>query len=419
MNRGIPPARERHSRRFRRESGGQEGRPRRPWPLRFTPHLEREFVANYRKRGLALARFTVAVTVLLHWAVVALDRGVLGHHLIGFWPALGMYGLALPMVTLYALLAFSAREGRYLFALAPYIVALNGVGLSIMLLTYGEQGLGGLPHTLILLNPVFAVLLSGMLLRYSLPTAVFVFGFHLLGTAVIGYPVELLAGNTLVISGSVAMCLLGGWQIESWHRAAWLREREFQRMADRDQLTGLASRYYLFMHGEPLLHETLRGGRPVSVLMVDVDHFKAYNDRFGHAAGDRCLQRIAGVIRETVESDDGIATRFGGEEFLVLLPGGGRSGALSVAESLRARIAALEPGDPGSAGDVSVSIGVATAAAATADDHEVNLDALIARADDALYRAKRDGRDRVIPAEDANPQGTLPKEEERAWLKST
>jgi diguanylate cyclase (GGDEF)-like protein len=416
VNHVFAPARRRHSRRFHRETDERSEAPSRwPWRLRFPPHLEREFLAIYRKRGISLARFTVAVSVLLHWGVVVLDRGVLGNHLIELWPLVGIYGLALPMVTLHALLAFSAREGRYLFVLAPYIVTLNGVGLSIMLLTYGDGGSAGLPQTLILLNPVFAVLLSGMLLRYALPTAVFVFVFHLLGTVIIGYPVELLAGNTLVISGSVAMCLLGGWQIESWHRAAWLREREFQRMADRDQLTGLASRYYLFTHGEPLLRETLRDDRSVSVLMVDVDYFKAYNDRFGHAAGDRCLQRIAGVIREVVEVGNGIAARFGGEEFLVLLPDSGRDDALSTAESLRGRIAALEFDGEEIGGDVSVSIGVATAA-----DREANLDLLIALADDALYRAKRDGRDRVIPAEDnAGLKAPPSKEGKRVSQEST
>lgn len=359
-------------------------------------------MAVYRKRGLALVRFTVVVMVLLQWAVIALDRGM-EHHLIELWPALGMYGLALPMVTLYALLVFTAREGRYLFLLSPYIIALNGMGLSIMLQTYGAGDVSsGLPHTLILLNPVFALLLSGMLLRDSLPTAVFVFCFHLLLMLIIGYPLELLAGNMLVISGSVAMCLLGAWQVERWHRAAWLREREFQRMADRDQLTGLASRYYLFMHGQPLMHETLLDGRPVSVLMVDVDHFKEYNDRFGHTAGDRCLQRIAGVIRETVEEDTGIATRFGGEEFLVLLPDSGRDHALTEAESLRERVAALDLDGAGEG--VSVSIGVATAVIASLGSQEPDLDGLIAQADDALYQAKRDGRNRVIPAEERAPE---------------
>ncbi|MES1944835.1 diguanylate cyclase with PAS/PAC sensor [Salinisphaera sp. PC39] len=362
--------------------------------LRFQRRVEREFVADYRRRGIALARFTIVAAFVLHWAAIFADRSLLGNHLIEPWPALGMYGLGLPMVTLYAVLAFSARSGRLLFALAPYIVAVNGAGVSMALLTAGEhEGAPGLPHTLILLNPVFTLLLSGMLLRQALPAALFVLAWHASLTLSLDYPPPVMVSDGLVIVGSVAMSLVGGWQIESWQRAAWLREREFRRLADRDQLTGLASRHLLFLRGEALLRAARETRSSLSALMIDVDHFKEYNDRYGHAAGDECLRRIADVIRGLVGDAGDIAARFGGEEFLVLLPGRGPREAMRAAENLRARVAALPMGD-GDSPRLSASIGAATAPRGDVPD----LDSLIALADDAMYRAKRGGRNRVVAA---------------------
>lgn len=127
--------------------------------------------------------------------------------------------------------------------------------------------------------------------------------------------------------------------------------------------------------------------------MIDVDHFKEYNDRCGHAAGDECLRRIADAVRTLVGDAGDIAARFGGEEFLVLLPGRGPREAMRAAEGLRARVAALPVGD-GESTRLSASIGVVTVSHGNVPD----LDSLIALADDAMYRAKRGGRNRVVAA---------------------
>jgi len=124
------------------------------------------------------------------------------------------------------------------------------------------------------------------------------------------------------------------------------------------------------------------------VLMVDVDHFKKYNDTHGHQAGDEVLTRVAAILREVTRQVD-CAARYGGEEFLVLLPQTAMEGASEVAERLRARVRAS--GAQGGAEPVTVSVGVA--------EFPKNGDTtqgVIAAADAALYRAKADGRDRVV-----------------------
>ncbi|MGY1739372.1 MULTISPECIES: histidine kinase N-terminal 7TM domain-containing diguanylate cyclase [unclassified Blastococcus] len=169
--------------------------------------------------------------------------------------------------------------------------------------------------------------------------------------------------------------------------------------AVRDPLTGLHNRRHL----DRVLATDLAGAtarRPVSVLLVDVDHFKAVNDRHGHATGDRVLQAVARVLAEAARADDTVA-RLGGEEFVVVLPGAGRGEAAERAESIRRRCAALPHEGPAGTPAVTVSVGVAEGPHDGADPA-----GLLARADEAVYAAKAAGRDRVVVASPAAPRAT-------------
>lgn len=169
-----------------------------------------------------------------------------------------------------------------------------------------------------------------------------------------------------------------------------LRLRDALReMAMADPLTGLANRRQLEAVLDLRLTEARRLGQPVSCLMLDVDHFKHFNDKFGHDAGDEVLREVAGALRQLVR-EQCLASRYGGEEFLVLMPGVGPDQAAVRAEEVRARIGALRVESKGSElGPVTVSIGVATT-----PDHCLP-QSLVQTADAALLRAKSRGRDRV------------------------
>ncbi len=168
---------------------------------------------------------------------------------------------------------------------------------------------------------------------------------------------------------------------------ARLREgrRELERLSITDHLTGLYNRRYLM---DTLANEVRRSHRlnhPCALLMADVDHFKAYNDAYGHLAGDEALARVAGILREATRDVD-CAARYGGEEFVVLMPETEADGAAETAQRIRARLA----GDPLVGGKLTLSIGLAQF-----PDHADTPEALLATADAALYQAKREGRDRV------------------------
>ncbi len=168
--------------------------------------------------------------------------------------------------------------------------------------------------------------------------------------------------------------------------------RELRNQASRDPLTGLANRRYAAAALGYEWARANRDGSPMSVILFDVDHFKTYNDSLGHQAGDECLREVADISRSTIRRATDLVARYGGEEFLAVLPATDHASALRVAEELRANLerqAIAHPAAP--TGVVTVSFGVATAV----DTGAMSSDELIQQADEALYRAKASGRNRV------------------------
>lgn len=170
-------------------------------------------------------------------------------------------------------------------------------------------------------------------------------------------------------------------------------EARLVRQAGEDPLTGVANRRILWEKGERLVARAQPRGTPLSVLMIDVDHFKAVNDRWGHGMGDRLLVSVAQTISAGVRADD-ILARIGGEEFAVLLPNADAATAAIVAERVRAAVAQLQVA--GNDGAISCTVSIGHAALGPGQSWE----GLVKAADDALYRAKRAGRNRVEAAAD-------------------
>lgn len=164
-----------------------------------------------------------------------------------------------------------------------------------------------------------------------------------------------------------------------------------ERGAKIDVLTGLPNRRY-FDEVLSMERPRRRANDSLGILMIDIDHFKILNDRFGHATGDRVLRAVAGAIAQGVRAEDTPA-RYGGEEFAVLLRRASAEQAIEVGERIRRAVVRLHPASLGIDEPVSVSVGVAVAGA-----DQVAIPGLVERADQALYRAKRLGRDRVVAA---------------------
>lgn len=172
-------------------------------------------------------------------------------------------------------------------------------------------------------------------------------------------------------------------------------------LAEADALTGLANRRGF---DRVLAQEWLRAQReqtPIALVIIDVDYFKRFNDRYGHPAGDLCLRQVAALLAGAARRPADLATRLGGEEFALLLPGTDAAGAAHLAWELRAALIALGiPHADGLGGGVTLSAGVAAQYPAPVD---YGTAALIEAADRALYRAKSEGRDRVAVARPDGP----------------
>ncbi|HHC3682111.1 GGDEF domain-containing protein [Klebsiella pneumoniae] len=188
-----------------------------------------------------------------------------------------------------------------------------------------------------------------------------------------------------------AILLYGRRILQRWYDEAWDTHQEnmqliqrLESIANQDALTGTANRRALNAYLAAIWQQKT----PLALMMIDVDYFKRYNDRYGHQAGDECLSSVAQVLKMAVRAEGDLMARYGGEEFVVVLPGVSLAHATAIAERIQQKIreAGLPHAASAVASEVTVSIGI------VASDGTVPIETLIARADSALYQAKNKGR---------------------------
>jgi diguanylate cyclase (GGDEF)-like protein len=170
------------------------------------------------------------------------------------------------------------------------------------------------------------------------------------------------------------------------------RTAELTRQASTDSLTGIANRRHFMERGNDEIERARRYHLPLTLLLLDIDHFKQINDRFGHPAGDRLLQAVAQTCQANARNVD-LPGRLGGEEFALLMPETSAVAARLAAERLRRAIAAIAPAQSGLLHEITASFGIAAL-----NPQDSSMESLLARADTALYRAKNAGRNRVEAA---------------------
>lgn len=200
----------------------------------------------------------------------------------------------------------------------------------------------------------------------------------------------------LVVSGLVIphLIMLVSTSIASINR--WQeREEKVRYLSSTDVLTQVANRRHLMEQFEVELSRAQRDKTPLSVLMVDLDHFKSVNDNYGHQVGDVALQTSAGLLKEAIRNTD-LLGRYGGEEFFIVLPGADLNAALLTAERCRSNIESADIRADEATLKLTASFGLATVTADKINESSSQLDDLLKAADTALYKAKKEGRNRVI-----------------------
>ena len=209
---------------------------------------------------------------------------------------------------------------------------------------------------------------------------------------VIEYAVAVVVGSALLAVILVQLSLLV------------LRAREralLDQIAYLDGLTGIANRRRFDQVLDTEWRRAQRSHKPLALIIVDIDHFKSYNDAAGHGRGDDCLRRVATTLAGCVRRPADLVARYGGEEFAVVLPETDREGAAMVAESMRIAIERLALPHPAFRDGryVTISVGVNVAV----PERQEDVHALLKSADDALYEAKRNGRNRVVSVNQPQP----------------
>ncbi len=222
-----------------------------------------------------------------------------------------------------------------------------------------------------------------------------------LAASALGVLLLLLAASAWAVSGLRTRAIRRRNQAlegQVRQRTAQLAEanRRLEALAASDGLTGIANHRLFERHLAGEWARATRDNSEIALLMIDVDHFKAYNDALGHPRGDTCLKAIAAAAAASASRPGDLAARYGGEEFAVILPGTGIEGARNVAEQIRWDLARLALPHPASPVGKCVTVSIGAAALRPAEGREAS--DLVAAADEALYRAKGEGRDRCAVA---------------------
>ncbi|MEE9157581.1 MAG: GGDEF domain-containing protein, partial [Gammaproteobacteria bacterium] len=250
---------------------------------------------------------------------------------------------------------------------------------ALVMLIVGGMVIGGLP-TLAITKGAFSIYLFAAVVPISV--RMFAMG---------GFIPTLIGVLTLLFMFTMYAI---GQQIFGVLTSAFLSRINAEKMARRDPLTDIANRRLLDEYLEQVWHYAVRGTFPLSLIFIDIDDFKQYNDHYGHTKGDECLKRVADVLQSSLPRQSDLLARYGGEEFMALLPFTDADGGAVVAEKLRSAASQLEISHAPSVGTphVTVSLGGATCFAKP----DGTPTELVNFADQALYEAKAEGKNRCI-----------------------
>jgi diguanylate cyclase (GGDEF)-like protein len=364
--------------------------------FRFRYPLEQQFRDVHLERNLPRARFATAIYLALVLVVTAINMigGVAPPPERVLEPIyLLRVGVACPALVLILAATYVPPLRRHYQAIASAAVTVTG--LSVMAIS-ALAASSGLPQFQMgdVLVLVYATLFLGLLFRLVVTVAAALgAGFIGIGIA-IGVPSEDLVFAASVLIATGLMAVLSAGTVERLVRTSFIETRLLNDIAERDGLSGLYNRRMFDTLARRLWQQAQRDSEAIQVILVDIDHFKRFNDLYGHQAGDDCIRRVASLIASAAKRPFDFCARYGGEEFALVLyaPSGADPNALP--EQIRRNIMAQELPHAGSdaAQVITVSVGSAIAEAGT----KRSLAGLIQTADEALYRAKQTGRNRTL-----------------------
>jgi diguanylate cyclase (GGDEF)-like protein len=353
----------------------------------FSPEIETEYVRAHLATNRAFVRVAAVLGVLLP-ALRVLEQLMIG---AGNRP-LELVGVILGVSVLLAVLAWSPLYTRIYLPVAQVLVPNRGVVAAVGVAQVTALGqlevLMIMP--LVVLGPFFFL---GLRFRAALFAVAVSVAAFVASAVYFGLPAPIASRSIAVLLMTVAACAIAARHLETWSRTSFLESHLIAELAEHDTLTGLKNRRVFDEHLDRLWQQAVDDGRTMALLMIDIDHFKAYNDRYGHQAGDHTLRRVAQALQPFVSRPLDVLARYGGEEFAVIFYDVDTDQARDIAERMRRAVGELAIEHHGSSGAGTVTISVGVAAVEPSSGRRSR--GALQLADQALYEAKVRGRNRV------------------------
>jgi diguanylate cyclase (GGDEF)-like protein len=367
--------------------------------LGFPPWLERTFENDTRARRAQRLRRSIPTIVVAYNLFLLPDLLLVPDQ---FRLALLLHAFVVTPWIIFTALLMRDHSARVLREGAAASIPLMIVAQILVVLALTTSADADHYQYFVLLVLLFTNTVQRLPFRHAVTVSCLIIGGHATAVLLSGHlsgAATLISMLTLCAAGYLT--LVSNYYLERDARRTYLhtlrdrlRHAEVEITARHDALTDLANRHYLAMRLEQLWGDPDGTDRRVAIIMLDIDHFKLFNDRYGHVTGDACIKRVCACLRAELRGSDDLAVRYGGEELLIVLPGSDEAEAARIAERIRRAVEAL--GIPhealGPHGRVTVSCGAAAGPVSAITAAEV-----IAAADAALYAAKRNGRNQVWP----------------------
>ena len=381
-----------------RESGGAdradllERELQRGFPaLVFEPALEQAYREDQFREGLKHLRINLALLLGLVYAIVELDRVVIPAFSAAV-PAVARLGVMVPILTVALGLTLVPRAAVWYPRVMGILMtfALMGIGwLGIMAWSQGENRV----FARLVIATIAVYFVMGLRFGPALAANLVAIAFYATAAALWNMPTIVLVQFLAMLLMTNMICAAGGYNLEHARRTGWLKGRLLEEIALRDGVTGIPNRRRFDSHLLQAWQQCLREKKPIALLFADLDAFKAYNDQYGHQAGDDALRTVAAALARFGRRPLDMAARFGGEEFALVLYDTRPEPALKTAGEIIEAVRGLEIAHARShvAPVLTVSVGVACVVPNQSRDSG----RLLRLADQALYVAKNRGRNRA------------------------
>jgi diguanylate cyclase (GGDEF)-like protein len=359
--------------------------------LKFTEPLEQEFRDAYRTQVLRQLRINLWLAVAF---VIAFS--VLSHTLV---PPDGTRTITLiqmfvfaPLLLVALAIVHSPQYHRVYSRAAQVGAVIFGVAVAGLEIVAWRQGASVI--STVVIATIYTYLMMGLLFYAAVRSAAVILAAYVVLACYVGVPGTELASNAIML---VFANLIGGmvcYTLERANRTNHLESRLLVEVASRDGLTGINNRRAFDEHMDKIWQQAIRDRASMALMLLDIDHFKAYNDYYGHQAGDECLKQVAWTLMRSARRPLDITARYGGEEFAIVLYDARRGHVEELANRIQGAIESLcVPHAASPAGKrVTVSIGAACVEPTAQRSHF----GFIQLADEALYEAKGRGRNCVV-----------------------